>query len=202
MKFELYGCDCETVGLDPQIHSPIEISIYRLSNDEQKTWCLKPLNFETIQADALRVNGVKIEDLRGQTAEGRERYQDPNKVLIEIENYLAEDGMRSEERLLLGHNANFDRNMLIELWKKCGSAGTFPFNSKYVLDTMTCELLINFAKGTEAEGYSLKNLVKLYGVVNTKAHSAAADTKATVDVFRRQIDMVKKAFSKSSAFAE
>lgn len=193
LDFELYVVDCETTGLDSIKNDPIEISIYRLSDDVQKTWNLKPINFNDISTDALRVNGHKIEDLKGFTKEGRERYQEAAKVLIEIENFLMEDGARSDERLLVGQNISFDKDMLIRLWDKCNSSGTFPFSKKYNLDTMQIELFLNLCRGVTAEGgYSLKNLTKKYGVINSKAHSAAADTLATKEVFVKQVEYFTK----------
>lgn len=192
MSYELYVLDTETTGLDAIKNDPIEISIYRLSDDTQKTWCLRPINFEEISVDALRVNGHVLEDLKGLTKEGRERYLAPAKVLVEIENWLMEDGFRSEDRLMVGQNIGFDKDMLIQLWKKCDSSGTFPFSKKYSLDTMGIEFFMNYCKDVKAEGYSLRNLVKKYGITNSKAHSAAADTKATMEVFRKQVDDFKK----------
>jgi DNA polymerase III alpha subunit (gram-positive type) len=197
MNYEFYVLDCETTGLDNIKNDPIEISAYRLSNGEQKTWCLKPISsFDDIQTDALRINGHKIEDLRGFTKEGRERYQDPAKVLVEIENWLLDDGARSEERVLVGQNIQFDLNMLLSLWKKCNTLGTFPFSARRSVDTMGLEFAFDLAKGEMAEGYSLKNLTKKYNVTNSKAHSAAADVKATVEVFEKQLAFLKKAFSR------
>ena len=41
-----------------------------------------------------------------------------------------------------------------------------------------------------------KNLIKKYGVVNTKAHTAAADTLATKEVFLKQVEYFKKLLNK------
>src|ERR1700684_4599263 len=123
MNYELYILDVETTGLSFEKNEPVEISICRAATNEQKTWHLKPINFDTIQADALRVNGLKIEDLKGLTKEGRELYREPAKVLVEIENWIMEDGARSEDRFTVGHNVSFDLQMLIHLWYKCDSLG-------------------------------------------------------------------------------
>lgn len=192
MHYELYVADCETTGLDYTIHSPVEISLMRFSTGEQKTWYLKPIDTENISTDALRVNGLKIEDLRGQTEYGRKIYQDPRKTLVEIENWLAEiDECPSETKILAGQNVGFDKNMLLELWKKCDTEGTFPFNPRYSVDTMILQFTLDFAAGEMAEGYSLKNLCKKYGIKNDRAHSAESDVRATAEVFRNQINYLK-----------
>lgn len=192
MSFELYVVDTETTGLDAIKNDPIEISIYKLNGDLQKTWCLKPFNMENISTDSLRINGHKIEDLRGQTQEGRDRYRPISKVLVEIENWLMEDGVTADDRLLVGQNINFDKDMLFRLWEKSGSLDTFPFNKKYSLDTMNIEVYMDLAKGLSPEAYSLNKLTKKYGIKNEKAHSAAEDVKATVALFRKQTSFLKE----------
>lgn len=191
-KFELYVVDTETTGLSATQNDPVEVSIYRLSNDEQKTWFVKPLNFEHISEDALRVNKHKLEDLKGITKFGQEHYKDPKKVIVEIENWLVNDMVSSGERLIVGHNSPFDKAMLFEWWRKCGSPDTFPFNEKYSLDTMQNELMLNLCSDKIAEGYSLFALTKKYGIKNDHAHAAASDVRATVAVFRRQLEAMRK----------
>lgn len=193
MNYELYVVDTETSGLSCVDHSPIEISIYRLSTDEQKTWQLKPINLETISDAALRVNGHKLEDLKGKTSYGREIYKDPSKVLVEIEDWVNRDGLPSSDKILVGQNVKFDKDMLLELWKKCGTEGTFPFNDRHTMDTMILEFAMDYAKENMAVGYSLNNLCKKYGVKNKGAHTAEADTFATMEVFKAQIEFLKKA---------
>jgi DNA polymerase III epsilon subunit-like protein len=191
IQYEVYGCDCETHGLDPSKHEPIEISLYRLSTDECRTWCLAPVNPQNIEDRALQINGHKKDDVLHRTAAGRERYRKPADVLIEIENWVMEDGMPSENRILLGHNVFFDREMLVALWDKCGTAGTYPFNQKYSLDTMTLEFSLDYLAGTFGEGYALKNLAKTYKVKNDKSHTAESDTKTAVAIFRHQLERLK-----------
>lgn len=194
-NYSFIFCDTETTGLDPIKNDIIELSIYRLYDNAQKTWLLKPINMDNIEIGALRVNGHKMEDLQHITKEGRERYVDPCKVIIEIENWLAEDGVPAENRCLIGQNISFDKSMLEQLWIKCGAKDSLPFGRRY-MDTMVFELMMDYCKGELAEGYSLKNLTKKYGITNVKAHSAAADTLATKQVFDKQVDFLKKLLKK------
>lgn len=198
MPIMLYCADCETTGLNYIKHSPVEISIYRLNTDEQKTWFLKPINFEHISMEALKVNGIKLEDLKGQTAEGREKYQDPKKVIVEIENWLMEDMASAEDRVLIGQNVGFDKEMLISLWEKCESPDTFPFSPKREFNTDQLEIAFDYAtdKLEDSKGYSLKLLNKKYGIVNKAAHTAEADVQATVELFRKQMKYLKTQLAK------
>jgi DNA polymerase III epsilon subunit-like protein len=191
MNFVLYFVDTETCGLDPVLTEPVEISIIRSTDNEQKTWWLKPINVANIDPGSLRINGHKIEDLLHQTQEGKDKYKDPNEVLIEIENWVMQDGLPLDNRFLCGQNVNFDKNMLEMLWKKCNSFETFPFGRRSV-DTSMIEFFVNMVDDKMLDNYSLNSLTKKYGVKNVKAHSAAADIAATKEIFEKQVENLRK----------
>lgn len=193
MDYSIYVADVETTGLDNRVNDVIELSLLRLTDGVQKTWCLKPFNPNAIDPDSLRINGHKREDLLHQTKEGRELYLDPNKVIVEVENWVMEDGSGTTERILAGQNVGFDVNFLEQHWIKGGVRDSFPFNVKRQLDTMQIEFFMDLCKGSMADGYSLKNLTAKYGLKNEKAHTAAADTKVTKEVLVKQIEVFKKA---------
>jgi len=94
MPHVLYVIDTETTGIDANVNEVIEFSLYRISDDCQKTFCLKPNNIDAIQPDALRVNGHKLEDLLWKTDQGRDTYLEPSKALPLIENFLMQDLMK------------------------------------------------------------------------------------------------------------
>ena len=190
MDYVIYVGDVETTGLDERKHDVIEVSLHRLTDDVQKTWCLKPLNPSEIDADSLRINGHKLEDLLHKTAEGRARYLEASKVIIYIENFIMEDGVPTTQRILAGQNVGFDKNFLDWLWRKCDSQDSFPFGRR-MLDTMMVEFFLDLCRDKMSEGYSLNNLTKKYGLKNEKAHSAAADVKVTKDILLKQIEYFK-----------
>jgi DNA polymerase III epsilon subunit-like protein len=191
-KYEIYACDTETTGIELE-NDIIEVSLIRLSTGEQKTWFLRPLNVENISTDALRINGHKLEDLKGLTAFGKETYLDPQSVVLEIEKWVCDDFVSSDDRFLMGQNLpGFDKPMLEALWKKCNANETYPFSRRRSIDTMGIELVFDLAKNNIAEGYSLRNLCKKHGIINSKAHSASSDCLATKEIFLKQIDYIRK----------
>lgn len=190
MDYVIYVGDVETTGLDERKHDVIELSLHRLTDDVQKTWCLKPLNPSEIDMDSLLINGHKLEDLLHKTAEGRARYLEAAKVIIDIENFIMEDGVPATQRILAGQNVGFDKNFLDWLWRKCDSQDSFPFGRR-MLDTMMVEFFLDLCRDKMSEGYSLNNLTKKYGLKNEKAHSAAADVKVTKDILLKQIEYFK-----------
>jgi DNA polymerase III epsilon subunit-like protein len=189
--FNLYALDTETSGLDFVKNDVVEISIIRMSDDVQKTWHLKPLNPETIDAGALKVNGLKLEDLLHKTNFGRVTYLEPSEVIVDIENWLMEDGGTSEQRIMIAHNVTYDYTMLKQLWAKCNSSDSFPFGRR-LLDTFQLEFFMDLCSEQMAEGYSLNNLAKKYGVKNEKAHSSSADTLCLAQIFKKQVTGFKK----------
>jgi DNA polymerase III epsilon subunit-like protein len=185
-NYSLFLADCETTGLDAIKNDVIELSLYRLSDNTQKTWCIKPINLNNIDQDALRINHHKLEDITHQTAYGRETYLDPNKVIVEIENWVADDNVPTTNRVLVGANTGFDKGFLDQLWTKCNSSDTLPFGRRY-LDVQQIEFFLNLCQDNMLDSYSLSSLVKKYGLTNTKSHTAAADTVVTKDVFLKQV---------------
>lgn len=192
MSFVFYVLDTETTGFDEIENDVIELSIYRLNDDTQKTWCLKPLNEKTIEAGALRVNGHKLEDLTHQTKFGRETYLPADKTLIDVENWMMEDGVTSEDRILIGQNPSFDKKFLERLWKKCNSEGTFPFGRK-MIDTIQLALLMDLATGNSRKAYNLSSLADAFGVKKEKAHRADADTRMTKELYLKMLNFYTEA---------
>ena len=197
MGYTVYVADCETTGLSYQKNDIIEVSFYRMSDDVQKTWCMHPFDMNNIDDVALKINGHKREDITLQTAHGKATYKDPISTLVEIENWIMEDGCTAEERVLCGHNIPFDREFFSATWAKANASETYPFGRRYI-DTMVIQFALDMAKGEFGEGYSLKNLCKVYGTKNDAAHTAAADTRVCKEIFVKQIEMLKKLMKTNS----
>jgi len=192
----LYVADTETTGTDERIHDVIELSLLRLSDNAQKTFYIQPVNWDTIEDAALRVNGHKLEDLkRGFRLEEdgtRTLYLKPMAALVEIENFLMEDLVTAMERALVGHNIGFDKAFLLELWRRCGQAETYPFGRMY-LDTMQIAFFLDYVNDSIRDGgYHLGGVVKAWEVKKEKAHRADADVRMTKDVFLKMVGAAKK----------
>jgi len=190
-NYEFYVLDVETTGLDPDKFDVIELSIIRVKDSEQKTWLIQPTNPENYEPIALKTNGHKLEDLQHKTKYGKDNYKDPVKTIVEVENWLNDDLVPAEKRFLIGHNISFDKLMLEHLWRKCNSSDTFPFGRRF-LDTMVIELFMDYCKGQFQPAYNLNSVIKKYGVKNDKAHTADADTRATKDLFLKQVASMSK----------
>jgi DNA polymerase III alpha subunit (gram-positive type) len=198
MKHVIYVGDVETTGIDDSIHDIIELSLWRSSDDSQKTWLIKATNIETIQDKALSVNKHKREDIIHNTKYGRETYMDPSEVIIDIENWILEDDVAIEDRAFVGQNPMFDIGFMKEFWKRQNSIDTFPFGP-FIIDTLLLTRLIDLATGKKRKYYNLGKLVKAFGIPKGKAHKASEDVRMTKDLFFKQlnplINIMKENFS-------
>jgi len=193
-KFTVYVLDTETTGLDPVKNDIIEISLKRLSDNQQKTWCMKPINLDNIEDGALRVNGVNRDDLLWKTVAGKEKYRLVEEVLPEIENWVAEDGGNVYTRLIVGHNINFDHQMMMSTWKKVDATQTYPFSTfGNMIDTKGLTLFFDWIAGENNGKYNLGACIKKYGLETRKAHGAEDDVKMCEDLLMRHVGIVKKA---------
>jgi DNA polymerase III epsilon subunit-like protein len=214
MAYVLYVADTETTGTDAEKHDIIEVCFWRvgsldniLTQDDNKTWWMKPLNVASIEDEALRVNKHKKEDILHKTAEGKEKYKHPSEVLPEIEMWFMQDGAAAEERVLVGHNPDFDYKFLLKLWEKSGNANEFPIgywidNSDgtrrhqiFKYDTMELVRLIDLCTGKKRNYYNLSSLVKAFNITKAQAHRADGDTKMTKDLFLKIIEVLKPVLS-------
>ena len=203
MSYVKYVCDVETTGTDPEKHDIIEICLWRIGDEESKTWWLTPLSPDNIDEEALNVNKHLREDILHQTEEGKAKYKHPSEVLPEIEMWLMEDGAAAEERVFIGQNPMFDYDFLLALWRKQKAEDDFPFgywidrkdgtrrNQGYIIDTMQLARLIDLCTGKKRARYGLGALVKDFSVTRAQAHRADGDVKMTKELFEKIYTVLK-----------
>ena len=192
-KFVVYVADCESTHLDCEKGDIIELSLLRTTDMVQQTWFMKPINVDNIDDGALKVNGANKEDLLWHTEEGKKKYRSLDEVLPEIENFVSDDGAKSFDRILAGQNINFDYQYMLSAWKKAECIDSFPFSTYgMMIDTKGLALFDDWINDRESEKYSLKNLVKKYGIEQRKAHAASEDVKMTYDVLMNFVKIFKK----------
>lgn len=193
-KLSIFVVDTETTSLSPNVGDIIEISIIRTSDMEQKTWHLKPTRIDGIEDSALKVNGVNKDDLLWKTKEGKEKYRLVENVLPEIENFIADDGSKINDRILAGQNVKFDEEWLKTTWERAGCKDSYPFSGYGMLiDTKCLALFFDWINGENNESYSLKNLIKKYGIEKKKLHAACDDVRMTYELLMKFAEKVRKA---------
>ena len=117
--------------------------------------------------DAMKVNGILVQDLHDKGLDIAFALQD---IMYRLKS--------NNVKAIIGHNSDvFDIpriNHLLDRFMNCNLAG-------YLLhDTM------KIAKEKfKLDSYSLENCCKNFGIINSKAHSARGDARATLELFAK-----------------
>jgi len=166
LKRPLAFFDLETTGLNVAKDRIIEISIFKVNQNgttESKTWIVNP--DYPISPEATQVHGYSIEDLVDKPTF--------KSVAKEISHFF-------DHCDLAGYNAlKFDIPLLVEEFLRYDF--DFDIKNRSLIDVQNIFM--------KMEQRTLKAAYKFYCNKDlTKAHSAEADTKATYEVLKAQIE--------------
>jgi DNA polymerase III alpha subunit (gram-positive type) len=178
---DLAFVDIETTGLNSRENEIIEIAVIRVRQnwsvgekpvfEKIFEWSakIKPLHLETADPVALKINGYIPSE-----------WQDS----IPLAQALKEFIEKTENAIMVAHNVAFDSEFI--------NAKLFDLKIQnkmhyHRLDT------VSFAFGKlysapEVGRYSLGELCKYFGIINTKAHSALSDAQADFELFKKLMD--------------
>jgi DNA polymerase III epsilon subunit-like protein len=172
--------DTETTGTDPNRHEIIELAVIiakqidrpgrgpKLEIVEECEWKIKPKHIELAEEDALRVNGYNEVDWM---------------FAVDREKAMQEFAKKTESCIFVSHNLTFDYAFVMKAFEE-----TYVDNRMHYgkLDTIS----MAFARlydAPQADKFSLRALCTLLKVENAKAHTALADTRALVEVYRKMM---------------
>ena len=192
--------DTETTGLPKKWNAPLTdgdnwprcVQLSWQIHDQggrlisNRDYLIKPDGFN-IPYDSEKIHGIST-DLATQKG------QDINNVL----NYFQDD--LNKVQFVIGHNVNFDRNILGAEFLRKGLDDPFP--SLKIIDTCTEETAnVCQLKGGPRGRFKLPTLTELYFFLfNDKfkeAHNATADVEATARVF---FELIRRKYIKPIAF--
>lgn len=172
--------DIETGGFNSQTDAVLEIAASLLSMNEQGdliiqetlSFNVEPFEGANLEAAALDFTGIDPTDSERQALS-------ENDVLSEMFSTIR-TGVKQHNcnrAILVGHNAHFDLGFLMAASERCNIKRN-PFHPFSVFDTATLAGLAYgqtvLAKACKAAGIEFNN---------SKAHSAAYDTKKTAELF-------------------
>lgn len=180
----LAAIDLETTGVRPGYHEIIQIAVVPLDNKLVPTGNhfytnVRPEYPERTEPEALRINGLVLEDLLEAPTQAR--------VADMLYEWFETLKLPQTGRLIpLAHNYPFE-NSFLKAW-----IGTDELDRVFHYlprDAQTYALALNDAaaligKEIPFESVGLKRLCEQFGIVNTKPHDALADSIAEAQVYK------------------
>jgi len=169
-KHNLAFIDVETTGLDPHRHEIIEIAgvltdpkLKLLGEFEFK---IKPDRLDVADQQSLRING----------------YTDAAWLFApQAAQVLPEVGRKIAGAMMVGHNVFFDWQFVNQAFARAGLKNPLHYHR---LDTMSMAYT-KLYHDPKVEYFSLEYLCKHFGIKNERAHSALADVRATVELYKK-----------------
>jgi len=179
-KHNLAFVDVETTGFNPDEHEVIELGAIvarqvpsgdpekgpRLEIIHELEYKIKPQHIETADPGALRVNGYSEADWL---------------FAADLEQVMKDFAEKTAGATFVAHNLVFDWNFINKAFEKSSVKSKLHYAK---LDTIS----IAFARLyhlEKAQAFSLKALAELTGVENEKAHTALADARTTMRVYKK-----------------
>jgi DNA polymerase-3 subunit epsilon len=181
--------DLETTGTNPNIHGIVQIAAKYYENDVPvKTLNVKvtPSSEVVTSLGALRVNKTLYSNLSSLTDY---RITESDAVL-QFADFLLSIG--KDKIFVMGHNVNFDMNFITALFNKykIELESTFAYRLK---DTATIGMFLMDAGLINVPKFSLENLALALGIQvdKTKTHDGMYDVELTVQIYRKQIELLR-----------
>ncbi len=170
--------DTETTGTDPNKHEIIELAVIvarqveragkgpTLEIIDECEWKIKPTHIENAEEEALRVNGYNEVDWM---------------FAVDRKKAMEEFAKKTQSCTFVSHNLVFDYGFIMKAFEETGVENRMHFAK---IDTIS----LAFARLYDAplaDRFSLRALCELLKIENTKAHTALADTKALVSIYKK-----------------
>jgi len=167
--------DVETTGLYADKHDITQLACIPVINgvpQEPFNEHCQPLNWNSIQQEALNVTGMTVEKLK--------TFQTPAAMIDKFIKYLAQFNTRFT---IAGHNVNFDKGFVSHFFSKNGRSQDF---FKYFTLDIHCTLkrAKEVKKSIGAQNLKLGTLAAHWGI-EINAHDALSDISATVEIDKK-----------------
>lgn len=178
-KHNLAFIDLETTGLDPHVHEIIEIGGIvakqvpkpnrrgaTLEIVDEFEFKIKPERIELAEPEALRINGYNESEWLFAP--------DLAQVLKIISPKIADS-------VMIAQNITFDWSFLEQAFKKKGIKNPMHFIKLDLISISFAKLYENDA----AQKFSLQAMAEYFGIKNEKAHTALADIRTAVEIYKK-----------------
>jgi DNA polymerase III epsilon subunit-like protein len=191
IKFIL-AIDLETTGLDPEFHEITQIAAKLLDRDLNEL-----MSFNSYVNILYPERGIKegfnVFEYTGIEKNSLKNWPDLNGVLTNlmnsIQNHLNKASFRSI--VPLGQNIKFDIGFLKVAFRKTNRKYPFDYHS---ISTDTLFFALHHMRhGNFPKSVKLKTICEALGVKNKKEHDAMADIEATIEVYKKMLEIYRNA---------
>lgn len=170
--------DTETTGTDADKHEIIELAVIiarqvpregrgpKLEIIEELEWKIKPQHLELADEEALRINGYNETDWM---------------FALDLKPVMEQFAKKVQSCTFVSHNVTFDYAFVQKAFEKTGVENNMHYAK---LDTISIALA-RLYDAPQADKFSLRALCELLKIENSKAHTALADTRALVAVYKK-----------------
>ncbi|MGD2071868.1 MAG: 3'-5' exonuclease [Candidatus Thorarchaeota archaeon] len=183
--------DTETTGLNPFEHDIVSLALIVEINNEVKDELylkIQPINWNTINDEALKVNGFTKEELK--------TFDKPQealkKVLRFLEKYVdkyKKNKSMEDKFVLAGYNVTFDSAMLAEWCKKLNYKYLGALIDYHKLDIASLILFLKMHNKIQIEGFKLVKVAE-YLQASIQSHDAQSDIRATREIAYKLLDKI------------
>lgn len=174
--------DLETTGIDPerngiiQFAALVEIHGEVVDSLEIK---LQPHQGALISKEALVVNGVSEEDIRG--------FMRHDEAFRHIDAFLSRHVSRfdrNDKFYPAGYNVQFDLEFLSRMFKRYDQYGIGTFVNWRRIDPLPLLYYMEYIDKISLDNYKLQTVCDYFGIPLNSAHDAMADVKATRELMK------------------
>lgn len=192
---KVFWFDTETTGTDPVKHGIVQLACLIEVDGVlvgKKLFYMNPHNKE-ITNEALAIHGISREEI--ETFPLSHKVKKDIEALIGkfIDKFAKKDENGLKEKFFIGaYNANFDVNMLKQLWDDCGDKYFFSsFHGGAYIDPLVLVAILQ-TQGLlpMTSDRKLETIATLVGVDLSNAHDALADIIATQKVYRKLLSIL------------
>ena len=166
--------DFETSGLDPKRHSVLQAAWILERNGEvieERVFDVQPDKNDDLCLAALDVNGFDLPRCRA------------GKFMTYVLTVLKQDCLQVSSPRICGHNVQFDISFLMAAADKAHENVFMYLDIKKFLDTAAIARFFDYQGLLSIDRYNLDACCNHFKIINTKAHDALGDIRATRELF-------------------
>lgn len=183
---KLLFLDTETGGLDPSKNSLLQVGLIAYDYDNGCICDKLSINIKEniyhVNPYALKYNGLNLCDIY---ESGVTKEEAVKKIINFIKNNF------ENKPILVGHNINFDKNMLNELFNQCNYDINDYINYR-MLDTMSLIWALHLLGKLPIEACSSDGAFEYFQIEVKQRHHALDDCMATLKLFEKLLCLIPK----------